>query len=58
MKKNATYASLGLNALQRAAKKVAENAQKNNIKIPVWKNGRIVYEIPQVDQQDSFPKIP
>ena len=42
------YTLLGLKALQRAAAKVAENARKNNYKIPIWKNGRIEYEIPQI----------
>jgi hypothetical protein len=48
MEKHNKYALLGLIALQRAAKKVIENARKNNLKIPVWKNGRIEYEIPRI----------
>lgn len=48
MKKHNKYAVLGLKALQRAAEKVAEDARKNNYKIPVWRNGRIEYEIPDV----------
>ena len=48
MKKHNKYALLGLKALERAAAKVAENARINNYKIPVWKNGRIVYEIPGI----------
>ncbi|MFO7761570.1 MAG: hypothetical protein R6V20_08165 [Desulfobia sp.] len=48
MKKHNKYAVLGLKALQRAAAKVAEDARKNNYKIPVWRNGRIEYEIPDV----------
>jgi hypothetical protein len=47
MKKHNKYALLGLKALERAAAKVAENARKNGYKIPVWKNGRIEYEIPE-----------
>ncbi|MBI4594953.1 MAG: hypothetical protein HY730_01075 [Candidatus Tectomicrobia bacterium] len=46
MKKHNKYAVIGLTALQRAAEKVAENARKNKHKIPVWRNGRIEYEIP------------
>ena len=46
MKKHSKYAILGLKALQRAADKVGEDARKNNYKIPVWKNGRIEFEIP------------
>ena len=48
MKQHNKYALLGLKALERAAAKVAENARKNNYKIPVWKNGRIEYEIPEI----------
>ncbi len=54
MKEHNDYASLGLKALRRAAAKVAENARKNNYKIPVWKNGRIEYEIPEIiTEQDT-----
>ncbi|MBC2696173.1 MAG: hypothetical protein HF982_13050 [Desulfobacteraceae bacterium] len=48
MKKHNKYALQGLKALKRAAAKVAKNARKNKYKIPVWKNGRIEYEIPEV----------
>jgi len=48
MKKHNKYTILGFRALQRAAIKVAENARKNNYKIPVWKNGRIEYEVPEI----------
>ena len=48
MEKHNKYSILGLKALKRAAAKVAEDAQKNNYKIPVWKNGRIEYEIPEI----------
>ncbi len=48
MEKYNKYSILGLKALQRAAAKVAEDAKKNNYKIPFWKNGRIEYEIPEV----------
>jgi len=56
MKKHNKYALLGLKALERAAAKVAENARKNKYKIPVWKNGRIEYEIPAIStEQASSP---
>ena len=48
MKKHNKYTLLGFKALQRAAVKVYENARKNNLKIPIWKNGRIVHEIPEI----------
>lgn len=39
---------LGLKALQRAAVKVAKDAKKNNYKIPVWQNGKIEFEVPEI----------
>ncbi|MEK7274899.1 MAG: hypothetical protein AAB110_06555 [Candidatus Desantisbacteria bacterium] len=48
MKQHNKYALIGLQALQRAVTKVAEDAQKNNYKIPIWENGRIKYEIPTI----------
>jgi hypothetical protein len=36
-KKHNQYAIIGLQALQRAATKVADDARKNQYKIPVWK---------------------
>ena len=43
MKGHNIYTKLGFKALQRAAIKVAENARKNNLKIPIWKNGKVEY---------------
>jgi len=45
------YATLGLKALQRAAKKVAEDARKNNYIIPIWENGRIEYVRPEINAE-------
>ena len=39
---------MGLKAIQRAAAKVAEDAKKNNYKIPVWHNGKIEFEVPEI----------
>lgn len=49
------YAIMGLKALRRAALKVAEDARRNNYKIPIWRDGRISYEIPEMtdDQGNS-----
>ena len=57
MKKHNKYALLGLKALERAAAKVAENARKNNYKIPVWKNGCIEYEIPGIITEQGAPRV-
>ena len=48
MKKYSKYSILGLKAIQRAAAKVAEDAKKNNYKIPVWQNGKIEFEVPEI----------
>ena len=48
---NDDYAALGLRALKRAAKKIAENARKDGSKIPIWRNGRIEYIIPEIDTE-------
>lgn len=53
MKKRNKYAVLGLKALKRAALKVAADAQKNNYKIPVWRDGRIEYEMPSLILQQG-----
>lgn len=53
MKKHNKYTVIGFKALQRAAAKVAEDARKNNYKIPVWINGRIEYKIPGVTTEQS-----
>ena len=53
MKEHNIYTELGLKALQRAAAKVAENARKNNFKIPIWKNGKIEYLMPDVSTKQA-----
>ena len=53
MKEHNSYTALGLKALGHAATKVSENAGKNNYKIPIWKNGRIEYEIPAIGTEQT-----
>ena len=53
MTKHNNYTVIGFKALQRAALKVAEDARKNNYKIPVWRNGCIVYKIQKVTTEQS-----
>jgi hypothetical protein len=43
MKKYTKYTEMGLRAIKRAAIKVHEDARKNNLKIPIWKNGKVEY---------------
>ncbi len=37
------YATMGLNALKRAARKAFEKARQNNLEVPIWRDGRIEY---------------
>ena len=55
MKQHNIYATIGLKALKRAAEKVAENARKNNFKIPIWEKGRVEYLTPEIstEQRDG-----
>ena len=53
MEKRDTYHEMGLRALKRAAEKVAEDARKNNYKFPIWRNGRIEFEIPQLNKDQN-----
>ena len=55
MKEYNKYSILGLKALQRAAVKVAEDAKKNNYKIPVWQNGKIEFEVPEIVANHTCP---
>jgi hypothetical protein len=48
MKGHNIYTVLGFKALKRAAIKAAENARKNNLKIPIWKNGKVEYLAPWI----------
>jgi len=48
MKKHNKYAVMGFNALQRATRKVLEHARRNDQKVPIWRNERIEFEIPEL----------
>ena len=56
MERHNKYAVLGLQALERAAKKVVENARKNKNKIPIWEDGSIKFRIPEIitEQPSKF----
>ena len=43
MKKQTSYSKLALNAMCRASKEAQKKAAENNLKMPIWKNGNIVY---------------
>ncbi|MEM6405392.1 MAG: hypothetical protein AAF669_02170 [Pseudomonadota bacterium] len=46
------YTKIALQAARRAARQVIEQAHKNNVPIPVWKNGRVEYCLPPLDSID------
>ncbi|NIA08377.1 MAG: hypothetical protein GWP10_01035 [Nitrospiraceae bacterium] len=52
-KQSESYAMLGLKALKRAVRKVAANARRNNLKIPIWKDGKVEYVIPEIDTEQG-----
>jgi hypothetical protein len=37
------YATMGLNALKRAARKAFERARQNNLAVPIWRDGKVEY---------------
>jgi len=51
MSKGEYYARLGYAALCRAALEVAEKAKRENRKLPIWENGRVVYGFPTITPQ-------
>ena len=55
MEKQNEHVMMALKALKRAAAKVAEDARKNNYTLPVWRNGKIEYRVPE---EVTEPKAP
>lgn len=41
--KKESYSSIALKAMHRASKEAIEKAANLNLKIPVWKNGKIIF---------------
>jgi hypothetical protein len=54
MKKYTKYTEMGLRAIKRAALKVHEDARKNNLKISIWKDGKVEYIEPV---QKNIPEL-
>lgn len=47
MKKEISYAELAMDAMHRAAEEAHKKAAEKNLKIPIWKDGRIIYADPK-----------
>ena len=43
------YAEMGLRSSKHAVKIVYRDARKNNIKIPIWQNGKVEYIEPTLE---------
>ena len=41
--KKKSYSSMALSAMHRASKEAIEKAAKLDLKIPVWKNGQVIF---------------
>ncbi len=47
------YIEIAERAAKRAALKVAEKARQENRPLPVWRNGRVEFEVPTYGQQSD-----
>ncbi len=52
-KQSENYAIMGLKALKRAFHKAMESAQRHNLKIPVWKDGKIEFIKPEIGTEPT-----
>ena len=50
-KQDKDYATMGLTALIRAAQKAKDKAKRKNLKIPIWKAGKIEYINPEINSE-------
>jgi len=51
--KKESYSKLALNAMQRASKEAIEKAANLDLKIPEWKDGKIIF----VDAKEKLKKL-
>nr|VFK16482.1 MAG: hypothetical protein BECKLPF1236A_GA0070988_101483 [Candidatus Kentron sp. LPFa]VFK25403.1 MAG: hypothetical protein BECKLPF1236C_GA0070990_1002110 [Candidatus Kentron sp. LPFa] len=47
------YAEIGMQAAQRAARKVIERAHRENRPMPIWNGERVEYRIPPLSDQEN-----
>lgn len=43
MKEKISYSQLAIDALYRASKLAQKKAEERNLKMPIWKDGKIIY---------------
>ncbi len=48
------YANMGLIALKRASRKVLEKAYYDNLRVPIWRNGKIEYISKEIKEGKSL----
>nr|VFK42928.1 MAG: hypothetical protein BECKTC1821D_GA0114238_101427 [Candidatus Kentron sp. TC]VFK42938.1 MAG: hypothetical protein BECKTC1821E_GA0114239_102221 [Candidatus Kentron sp. TC]VFK57278.1 MAG: hypothetical protein BECKTC1821F_GA0114240_101628 [Candidatus Kentron sp. TC] len=58
MKDSKYYAEIGMRAARRAARKVVEQAHRDNKPMPVWNGERVEYIIPPLPDQEDRPLEP
>lgn len=51
VKKEEDHATMALRALIRAAQKAMAEAKRKNLKVPIWKDGKIEYIDPEIDPE-------
>jgi len=51
--RNKSYSIQALNAMRRASKKAVEKAANLGLKVPVWKDGKIILE----NAEEKFRKL-
>ena len=54
--KQISYADLAFNAMCRAATEAHKKAAAHNLKIPIWKNGKVHYVDPNQLPSEKCPK--
>ena len=47
------YAKIGMQAAERAAKKVIEQARKDNKPLPIWDGEKVQYLVPKSAHDDA-----
>ena len=54
-KQTEDYTVMALKALKRAARKALERACQDNLRVPIWRNGKIEYINLEINTEQSAP---